>query len=334
MAKIQELLFGRDERIDYQDLVKRYPWIVQPNQRCVLSPDSDGLLCGLFMSHVLNWQIKGFYDGKVMLLEKGLSPTECIFLDMELFRKNIRSVGHHIVLYNHNEMPKRWDNFDNCIHPNNMRNYDCLHMFRLKYPLATIHILLGIVSSQIKVEIPESAIFPLLFTDGTYQVLFTYPENVLNWLNYLRANEPESPLREVFENESFSVFRLMHAMDDFFRERDEISVRRERGDRLRISNADGSPCNIEQINGACRINKDAHQRIEKFIDLLARLTRWPYDRAKWTWENGRLYRFTKQILSRLNTRKCNRIIGQRPLSWAITTGQRLEYTIERPDKIE
>jgi hypothetical protein len=334
MARIQELLQGRDDRIDYQDIVKRYSWIVQPNQRCVLSPDSDGLLCGLFMSHMLNWQVKGFYDGKIMVLENGISAAECVFLDMEVYRNHIKSVGHHMVLYNANDIPENWVNFDNCIQANNMRGYDCLHTFRLKYPLATIHTLIGIVSSQIKVEIPESGIFPLLFTDGTYQVLFTYPENVLNWLNYLRADDIQNPLRIVFENEKFSVFRLMQAMDEFFRERDEISLPKQRGDRLRISNTDGSPCNIEKTNATYAINRDAYQRIEKFIELLSRLTQWPYDRAKWSWNNWNLYRFTKKILSPLNTRKYSRIIGQLPLSWAITTGQRLEYTIENPDTID
>ena len=40
-------------------------------------------------------------------------------------------------------------------------------------------------------------------TDGTFNVLFKYPENVLNWLNFLRANEDSNPLRDVFENEKY-----------------------------------------------------------------------------------------------------------------------------------
>jgi len=47
MAKIQELLEGRDEQIDYEEIVSRFPWVVEREQNCILSPDSDGLLCGL-----------------------------------------------------------------------------------------------------------------------------------------------------------------------------------------------------------------------------------------------------------------------------------------------
>ena len=91
MAKIQELLQGRDEKIDYDDLIKRHPWILQKNQQCILSPDSDGLLCGLFMSHMLNWQIKGFYDGKVMVLEKEVSKET-----LEKFLKMLSLFCPHI----------------------------------------------------------------------------------------------------------------------------------------------------------------------------------------------------------------------------------------------
>ena len=70
MSKIQELLSGRTDQIDYEKIVKDYPWIIKKGQSCILSPDSDGLLCGLFMSTYLDWRIKGFYDGKIMLLDK------------------------------------------------------------------------------------------------------------------------------------------------------------------------------------------------------------------------------------------------------------------------
>ncbi|MBK8983787.1 MAG: hypothetical protein IPM38_16080 [Ignavibacteria bacterium] len=149
------------------------------DHNCILSPDSDGLLCGLFMSHYFNWKIKGFYDGKVMLLEKGISAKDCIFMDVDIFRSDIRSLGHHMVLFNKNRIPNNWKNYCNCIQPNLFRSYDGIHDFRLKYPLASIHLLIGIVGSKIKIEIPESAICPL-FSDGTFNVLFSYPENVLN----------------------------------------------------------------------------------------------------------------------------------------------------------
>ena len=52
MAKIQNLLEGKDEQINYHEVLEKYPWIAKKNQKCILSPDSDGLLCGLFMSQL------------------------------------------------------------------------------------------------------------------------------------------------------------------------------------------------------------------------------------------------------------------------------------------
>ena len=56
----------QNEKIKYETLLKKHPWIVKKNAKCILSPDSDGLLCGLFMSHHLNWEVVGFYDGKIL----------------------------------------------------------------------------------------------------------------------------------------------------------------------------------------------------------------------------------------------------------------------------
>ena len=304
-----------------------------------------GNVCGgnphllLWLScHYLNWRIVGFYDGKVMLLKKGISCKDTVFLDMEIYRKDIKSMGHHMLLYNKNNRPLSWDNFNECIQPNNMRNYDGYHDFRLKYPLATIHMLIGIIGSRFKLKIPESAISPLFFTDGTFNVLFKYPENVLNWLNFLRAGEKDNPLKDLFENTRYSVYSLMLAMDAFFRERDKISIPRERGDRLRISNTDGTPYNIiEEGNETYKLNENAKDRILRFIKNLSDLTKWDLKEYSWTWTNLKLYNFTKRDFSRDNRRVNNQnfdsFIINNPLSWAMTSGQNIEYTLEEPDKL-
>ena len=60
----------------------------------------------------------------------------------------------------------------------------------------------------------------------------------MNWLSYLRINEEWNPLKNIFENETFSVFSTMKLMNTFFRERDKITFGKERGDRLKISSKD------------------------------------------------------------------------------------------------
>lgn len=341
MSKIQSLLSDSADEygtIEYKKIVELHPWIIQPKQKCVLSPDSDGFLCGLFMSHYLNWEVAGYYDGKVMVLDKNYSAKDVVFLDMEICRKEIKSIGHHMLMFNKKYFPLVQEKFTNCIQPNLLRKYDS-KTFRLKYPLATIHLLIGILDNTLKkIKLSESAICPLFFTDGTFNVLFSYPENVLDWLKYLRANETDSALHFLFENDKYTVITLMRAMDDFFRKRDEISVSKERGDRLRISGTNGESYNIEpEVGEDKKINEEAKNRTIAFLKILSDTTGWVYKPQSWLWNNFSFYKFTKGDFTgagkRLNGGTFEDLLKRNPLSWAMTSGDNIEFTLEEPAKM-
>lgn len=318
--------------INYQrDIIDKHPWIIETNKNAVLSPDSDGFICGLFMSHFLNWKIVGFYDGKILVLKDGLNVEECVFLDVDIFRKNIKSIGHHMLLFNKNRLPDNWDNYDNCIQPNNIRNFDFKNDFKRKYPMGSIHLLLGILDNKITIDIKKPAICPLLFVDGTYKVLYSYPENVLDWIDFLGGNNPNSVLNKIFCNSYYAFHDLMLAMDNLFRARDKIcaiggGIRRERGDRLIISDNNG-PVNLIAQRGVYLIEQDAKNRIEQFIDLISGLTEWSYKKDNWSWNALRLTEFNKQIGKPL-VREYYSTLAQNPFSFAITAGDRFEYTLQ------
>ena len=340
-SNIELLLENQNDVLDYDALIQKYPWIVERDRKCVLSPDSDGLLCGLFMARYRNWEIVGFYDDKIGVINRDYLTDDVVFLDGEIFRHEIKSMGHHMVLWNKRKIPDNWYNFDSCIQPNNMRNYDGKTNFRLKYPLASIHMLASIIAYQDYKDgnpmvIPDSAIPPLFFTDGVFQVLFTYPENVLNWLSYLRIHEDWNPLKNIFESDTYSVFNLMKKMNEFFRQRDEISVSKERGDRLKLSTKLGNPYNIiPGESGVCKINDDAKERIERFLTLIGNMTTWRYETGAWKcWKNLQYFKFTKHDFNgdshRVNNGTFDEFIKRNPLSWAMTSGNNIEYTIEEP----
>ena len=320
------MLAGRNDVVDYSAVIKKFPWLVQKDQNCVLSPDSDGLLCGLFVSHYLNWKIRGFYDGKIMVLEKGFKPKG--------------SVGQHMVMFNKGRLSENWKNFDDCASINNIRGHDGYHDFRLKYPFGTIHFLIGVLGTKQKIETPKSAIAPLLFTDGTWMNLLGYTENSLSWLKYLRADEESTPLNEVFLNKHYSLHELMLTMNDFLRERDAISIPRERGDRVTITlrGGEGTPHNlvIEEENFYL-LNEDAKKRAERFLRLLSKLTGWKYEEKSWSWNRWQLSQFTKGDFVgaeiRLSNRTFDEFIAKNPLSFAMTSTQNIEYTLDGPDKM-
>ncbi len=86
-----------------------------------------------------------------------------------------------------------------------------------------------------------------------------------------------------------------------------------------------------------RISEAAKERIEKFIEILSRLTGWKYNQSSWTWGNFRLYKFTKGDFTskniRLNNKTFEAFLLKKPLTWAMTNGQNIEYTLEKPDKL-
>lgn len=342
MSRIEELLRDRQEdKADFDAILAAYPWINERGRYCILSPDSDGLLCGLFMAKLRGWKIVGFYDAKVAVIHRQYLNKDIVLLDGEIFRKNVKSVGHHMLKFN-NRMNLDFSDFAQCIQPNLLRDYDAKQNFRLKYPLATIHLLVSILAYADKkqgrreISLTETAIAPLLFTDGVFNVLFSYPENVLNWLSYLRIHEDWNPLKDVFKNEAFSVYETMLLMHDFFRKRDEISIKNERGDRLKISSKDGSPYNIEDAaNGLVKINAAAVGRIQTFMQMIGEGTGWEFDQRDWLcWDELQFYQFSKSDFKangwRLTNANYERFLAMHPLSWAMTSGDNIEFTLEEP----
>lgn len=170
--------------------------------------------------------------------------------------------------------------------------------------------------------------------------LFQYTENSLNWIKFLNSEDVRNPLNKVFCNEHYSVYETMLAMDDFLRKRDSICApremgARERGDRLIISTV-GGPYNLNKAGESYAINDDAKNRAEQFLKLLSDLTKWDYKDKDWIWGGMSIYNFTKDIFSkrgRISNRDFENFIKSNPLSYALTSHQRIEYTLEKPDQL-
>ena len=126
-------------------------------------------------------------------------------------------------------------------------------------------------------------------------------------------------------------------MDKFFRERDKINIPKERGDRLRISSTDGKPYNLVKSGEVYSLNIDAVKRIKKFIEILSGFTGWNFKEDNWLWSNLILYNFTKDDFEsnkkRINNATFQELMSKNPLSWAMTSGANIEYTLEEPDKL-
>ena len=321
--------YFQEGKLDYDLVLNDFPWLLERNKKCILSPDSDGFLSGLLMSHFLDWKIVGYYDGKVMAKTPGTKIDDVVFLDMEIFRKNIKSIGHHMVLNNKRNVPINWDNYANCIQLNNLVGFDAKNDFRSKYPFGTIHFLLAILKTRIDgINLSHESISSLLYTDGTFKNIFNFPENSLNWLDYLDAKSPQNPLNKVFFNNAYSISSLMIDLQEYFK---SISKFGKNSDKLKISNSKGEPQNlIAEGTSNFSIVDEEKNKVKNFLTFLALKTGWLFDENKWTFSNLKVYKFTKQITNKIN-KSVYDSISSNAFSWAITGTTTIEYTLEGPN---
>lgn len=343
-------LLEPQDRIDYSALVIKHPWVISRDRQCIISPDSDGFLCGLLVTNFLNWEVVGFYDGKVLISKNGVNTSDCVFLDVEINRRDIGSIGNHLVEFDRNLIISN-HNFDKCIQPNILRGFDGKNTFQRKYPFGTIHLLLGILQeNQIIDNLPSTAISPLLFADGVGNNLFGYPENCLDWINYLKINEENHILNKFLCENDLNFYQIMQYLKSFFAMRDRFNAlgyfngttfvkggnNKRTGHKIKITNGQGVPINLVS-NGS---NFDLHllekQRIQGFIQEIAHMMGWQYLDQKWNLTNLNLRIFQKSLLSgeasttnmRLNNRTYKALFERNPFSLAMTASNRIEYTIE------
>lgn len=337
MTLLSTVLSASDS-FDSDRVLADYPWVCEEGRHCIVSPDADGQLCGLLMSSMFNWKVSGFYDGKVLLYDKDVDPIDSVFLDMEIFRSGVRSIGNHMLAFNSNRLPANWEaEFSECISFNNIRNHD-RRVFRRKYPFATIHGLLVLVGAAKKVPLTADAIGPLMFADGAYKIMLQYTENAWDWMRYLGVEDKENPLHRYFLSSDLAVYKLMTKMLRFWERRDQLSVPGQRGDRIAVTERGGvqAPINLvcNQIEKTYSYDGEARARSEEFLNYLGELTEWGYDPGRWSWGGWKLCEFSKETLEVSSIPQFNHAMGRNPISLAITAQSRLEIAFphdQQPD---
>lgn len=310
--------FILENQINYEEIIKKFPWIIERGEKAIISPDTDGFLCGLVMSSYLNWEIVGFYDGKILLLKGGVRARDCIFLDMEILRENIRSTGHHMNIHTINKAPLNYHKvMSNCINPNYIRKFDRMHNFRQKYPFGNIHLLLYLLEKQYSdlVKIKKQGLGALFFADGIWKILFKYTDNVLDWFDYLHAGFSSVWWEEL---KKLSVIELIEEINVLLHKLKKIHPRRK---------AWYGHIELSDFNNQKTLLWD-------FLKLLSSLIGWECFQNRWDLESLKKYEFKKEIYegSKSNA-KFFEIWEKKPLSLAMTEGSTIQYTLEEPDKL-
>ncbi|MFA5349123.1 MAG: hypothetical protein WC309_01990 [Candidatus Paceibacterota bacterium] len=313
--------------MDYGNIIKKYPWLIQKDIKCIISPDADGMLCGLFMSNYLNWKIVGYYDnGKNLILKNKLRAEDCVFLDTEIYRENIKSMGHHISLLRNENTDIDIKKYSNCLNPNFLRDRTLKNGFSLKYPMGTIHLLICIVGHRYPIKYLSNSFFAVLQADGTInRFVDKYSENLRDWLEYLGIDKSDNTLNKILKRE-INLIDLNKEYVEYVKK-----FVKSKGDKIPVSNKgilqkESFNKNFTEFSSSCI------GAVETYLKFLSETTGWEYKKGNWTFEEFRLYEFNKKIV-KPGVGTFNTAVRENFLSLAITANDTMEYTIEKPDKL-
>jgi len=315
------------DKINYATILEKYPWLIQTDQKCVISPDADGMLCGLFLSHFLNWQVVGYYDnGKNLILKSGVRARDCVFLDTEIYRPDIRSIGHHISLFRKDDTDINMGNYVNCLNPNNLRYRTLKENFSLKYPMGTIHLLVSIIGSTRNIDFSDESFFTVLQADGTInRFLDRYSDNLRSWLVYLGIEDEGSVFAKMLNKET-TLLKINKEYVDYIQR-----FVKNKHDKIPVSEKGvikDSSFNQERTS----FSDDCTHSTVEYLEFLSENTGWKFDRSKWVFNGFCLYQFTKKTV-KPGVRTFNMAVHENFLSLAITANDTMEYTLEEPGKL-
>ena len=166
--------------LNRKDIIKKYPWINQKNKKFIISADYNGLICASFLSHMLNWELVGYYDlESLWVSEKDVVNYEdIVWVDLNILPKVGRAVGGHIVSLD-NQTPS---GFNTSCNPNLLAKLTSSN-FRNKFPFSTLIFLLWIHNYQIKKSLFARLL--VLHSDDTWLKFQKYNENVNDWTKIL-----------------------------------------------------------------------------------------------------------------------------------------------------
>lgn len=181
--------------IDYHEISRRFPFLHEPGQALIVSPDADGVLCALTLlghhRHKGGSWVVGFFNAETLVTVPDCPPlSSCVFLDIEIYRPGFRSVGQHLPVAGA-AVPATCLN--PCVEWNRYASHPVKDSIKLKYPFSTALLVAAVVKANVR------DYRPYRYADGTEMCLARYPHNCKQWSDFLRLEER---LPGVWENTS------------------------------------------------------------------------------------------------------------------------------------
>lgn len=193
---------------DYKALRTEFSNLFQPKRKCVISVDIDGVFSAVLLGQLLGWEVAGFYTLNDLWVTRETLPSDSanpenalkkaglVFIDHDIYRQEIDSIGHHMLQWSPETDIPFHTNGRSSLNPNLLREITKKE-FNRKYPFSTFHFLLASASTWGLLEgfQPDDEITTLMLQiDSSFVNAINYQENALDWLQWLGGSEEKSPL--------------------------------------------------------------------------------------------------------------------------------------------
>lgn len=294
--------------MNYEHVLETYPWLIQRNQNAIISFDTDGWASGVLLAHVLNWNIVGYYDSERLILKNGIRTDDCIFIDVEIFRSTKRSFGHHLIIYDFNNLPNDFaQRTRQCFNPNFVRRFDKRTTYTRKYPLATFHLLDKILRTSGIGSIDltsDSALSVVWFIDGLMNIRYNYAPNVQEWITYLQM-----------ENEHW--YSEMNA-----RRKDDVQALAG----TFISDVNG----VYAYDGLKKLQNFSPEVLSNLIQMICAKLGIPNNILNWCTNDYSTMRFNRQFMDLITQNNFDSFWNSNPFSMSTYFKSKISFTLEQP----
>jgi len=179
---------------------------IQGYDKLIISPDMDGFLSAQLLSSAYGSKVVGTYDKNILVLSKDVNIEECLFVDCDINRNNLHSIGNHMRLLNDNMSSK---SFNPNVHYGVTTYSD-------KFPFATAFL----IAFALETPISPNTLIRMAYADSTLKNMESYSDNMRNWseripcdaVHYIiehsdDAKQADLDFREIYPNQSFSSKR-------------------------------------------------------------------------------------------------------------------------------
>jgi hypothetical protein len=178
------------------------------SKNLVVSPDIDGFISAkLLQDYNSDYIVVGTYDKNILTLSEDIKAEDCLFLDCDMNRPDLVSIGNHMRL-------GEGDNVSlSSFNPN---NHFETKKYTDKYPFATAFL----ISAATRVPTSHTTKTYMAYADSTYKNLVKYSDNMYAWKTRMEHSE----LDFVFDLSAVHKEQLL-ALEDVYPKQGFVSKR-------------------------------------------------------------------------------------------------------------